>query len=573
MHNLPTTPPPASPQSTDPASRAFHPLTIGLIIVTIGGILFACFCAPSTLGILGSDDSFYYYLTARNFVLGNGVSFDGINPTNGFHPLWMLALIPLYAITGGDHDVSLRLVYILLLLLFSGSIALTFRLLKAGAGKIPALLTLLLFVNPVVFNLFFNGLESALLIFLLLFLLNIAKSRDLVSPVMGSGNQALAGVLFGLLFLSRLDCAFHLMALGLVALVVYRLPLWNPKALPSLIRSYGLLLLVFALVVAPYFVWNLTANGHLSPLSGALKSSFPHPEPRFRTLIAASRAPYSAFVILTSILAGIQSLQPGSKLRRLFATRGAGQPWSVLLLSLWLGCLLHYAYTLFFTTWGTHQWHFASYVPLILLSCGWLLSRLESRARWLAAGLSVLVLLVSCAMLVFSLALKTKQHGNWYIAAEWARNNTAPDSIFGMTDAGYFSYFSRRNTVNLDGLINGYEYQEALLGSALETYFRKCGIDYVCDYEVPASRTGSHRIRLDRILFAEKQKGKRGYDFAFPVDKAVYASAPFAPYSLRSTRSEKDQIVFYIWPYDAGLLTPGLPSLNTWQREMGSRSE
>ncbi|MDB6136868.1 MAG: hypothetical protein JWM59_5111 [Verrucomicrobiales bacterium] len=573
MQNFPTPPPSGSRLGSDPDLRVLHPLTIGLIIATIGGILFACFCAPGTLGILGSDDSFYYYLTARNFVLGNGVSFDGINPTNGFHPLWMLALIPLYAVTGGDHDLSLRLVYILLLLLFSGSIALTFRLLQAGTGKVPALLTLLVFINPVVFNLFFNGLESALLIFLLLLLLNVAQRRDLVSPGMGFGNQALAGLLFGLLFLSRLDCAFHLMALGLVALVVYRLPLWNPKELPSLIRSYGLLLLVFALVVAPYFAWNLTANGHLSPLSGALKSSFPHPEPRFRTLIAASRAPYSAFVIISLILAGIWILQPNSKLRRLFATRGADQPWNVLLLSLWLGCLLHYGYTLFFTTWGTHQWHFASYVPLILLSGGWLLSGLESRARWLAVSLSVLVLLVSCAMLVFSLALKTKQHRNWHVAAEWARNNTAPDSIFGMTDAGYFSYFSRRNTVNLDGLINGYEYQEALLGPALETYFKKCGIDYICDYEVPASRTGSHAIRLNRIPYAEKQNGKRGYDFAFPVEKAVYASAPFAPYSLRPARSAKDQIVFYIWPYEAGLLTPALQSFDPWQSDAVSRAE
>ena len=40
------------------------------------------------------DDTFYYLQIARNIVDGNGPSFDGINNTNGFHPLWLAALLP-----------------------------------------------------------------------------------------------------------------------------------------------------------------------------------------------------------------------------------------------------------------------------------------------------------------------------------------------------------------------------------------------------------------------------------------------------------------------------------------------
>ena len=39
-----------------------------------------------------SDDAFYYLKPARDFSAGLGSTFDTINPTNGYHPLWMLVL-------------------------------------------------------------------------------------------------------------------------------------------------------------------------------------------------------------------------------------------------------------------------------------------------------------------------------------------------------------------------------------------------------------------------------------------------------------------------------------------------
>jgi hypothetical protein len=39
------------------------------------------------------DDSFFYIKTANNIAKGLGSTFDGINTTNGYHPLWMLILV------------------------------------------------------------------------------------------------------------------------------------------------------------------------------------------------------------------------------------------------------------------------------------------------------------------------------------------------------------------------------------------------------------------------------------------------------------------------------------------------
>ena len=45
---------------------------------------------------MASDDAFYYFKIARNIINGAGCSFDGLAPTNGFHPLWMVFLLPIY---------------------------------------------------------------------------------------------------------------------------------------------------------------------------------------------------------------------------------------------------------------------------------------------------------------------------------------------------------------------------------------------------------------------------------------------------------------------------------------------
>src|SRR5262245_33226003 len=43
-----------------------------------------------------APDSFYYNTVARNIALHGRVSYDGLMPTNGFHPLWQITLAALY---------------------------------------------------------------------------------------------------------------------------------------------------------------------------------------------------------------------------------------------------------------------------------------------------------------------------------------------------------------------------------------------------------------------------------------------------------------------------------------------
>jgi hypothetical protein len=64
------------------------------------------------------DDAFYYFKVAQNITEGHGITFDGINPTNGYHPLWMLVCIPIFTLARFDLILPLRI-----LVLVSGAIS------------------------------------------------------------------------------------------------------------------------------------------------------------------------------------------------------------------------------------------------------------------------------------------------------------------------------------------------------------------------------------------------------------------------------------------------------------------
>lgn len=50
-----------------------------------------------------------------------------------------------------------------------------------------------------------------------------------------------------------------------------------------------------------------------------------------------------------------------------------------------------------------------------------------------------------------------------------------------MNDAGIFAYFCEHRVVNLDGLVNNYQYQEILRAGAFSEYLQTHGINYIAD--------------------------------------------------------------------------------------------
>src|SRR4051794_27098867 len=81
------------------------------------GVVWGWDVAPVTLTV---DDAFYALQTARHIAQGHGPTFDGWQPTNGFHPLWEMLLVPLAALLGAHADAFVRAVLTLQLALLAG---------------------------------------------------------------------------------------------------------------------------------------------------------------------------------------------------------------------------------------------------------------------------------------------------------------------------------------------------------------------------------------------------------------------------------------------------------------------
>ena len=78
------------------------------------------------------DDAYYYFKVAENIGLGHGSTFDGINPTNGYHPLWMLICIPIFALARFDLILPLRVLLIVMSLFSLATALLLYRLVSTA---------------------------------------------------------------------------------------------------------------------------------------------------------------------------------------------------------------------------------------------------------------------------------------------------------------------------------------------------------------------------------------------------------------------------------------------------------
>lgn len=162
-----------------------------------------------------SDDAFYYFKVAANISAGLGVTFDGINTTNGFHPLWMLINIPVFWLARFDLFTPLRVLIVVSSLLSAGTGILIFRFLRRFILPEIAALTAVIWVFlPGIHNVVVaNGLESNLSSFLIILLIYLLSNTS--GSAVSTRKMALLGIVAGLTVLARLDNVFIVLLAGL----------------------------------------------------------------------------------------------------------------------------------------------------------------------------------------------------------------------------------------------------------------------------------------------------------------------------------------------------------------------
>lgn len=251
-------------------------------VITFVLTLYPSLIAYFTLGLRATfqsfaADTFYYLTVAKNSGWSPLFSFDGTNPTNGFHPLHQLILkvsFILLGISKNQLDQILFLYWFSALFVSCAAGIIVHRLISL---RFPPLLSLFAVVPGFLFFLFTtvnsnygslwsysNGMESPLSLFLFscFFWLILGKSiytdEDIVKPL-------LISFLLSLMVLARLDDVFLVPAICL--------PLfWAEKSIQWRIRRAANLVTIPALIISLYCTINYYYAGTFLPISGQAKS-------------------------------------------------------------------------------------------------------------------------------------------------------------------------------------------------------------------------------------------------------------------------------------------------------------
>ena len=232
------------------------------IIVLLVGFLLPALLRPAWFP---SDDAYFYLQIARNIEAGKGSTFNGITPTNGYHPLWMVICVALACISGGSRETLVLLSIVTQQMLFLACIHILYLVGKKLDMHYWWLSVPLL--GTVMLSLGLYGSEAHLTLLLLLLLLYTFVRWE-EHPM--NTEKALIGVSGCLLFLSRLDTLF-------LTGVLFSYVLLKRTTTKDRFATLLLLGIPFVAIAAPYLFYNQLTFGHITPISGDIKSTFPNP--------------------------------------------------------------------------------------------------------------------------------------------------------------------------------------------------------------------------------------------------------------------------------------------------------
>jgi hypothetical protein len=511
--------------SRDRPSAARAPLLDGRFALAAGCAL-AGICAA--LWLLGwrtrgwisawppfQDDAYYYLVIARNAAAGHGFSMDQISATNGFQPLWMFLLVPLAWLIGSDPAVYLGTIQGLCVAFFAATGGLVCGLVRARLGLVPALVAGVLLLLPRYLNVAVSGLESApLLLILVLLILEALRVGSLFEHEPRFAD-ARVGVLVGLLMLARLDSVF--IGASLAGYVAWRGLVHAQGNLAARIsrtvrKELALFWPAFALL-APYLAWNAIAFGHLMPISGALKTTFPDAV----FMPGHLRLEFAGLLVLALAAVGWE------------IARGNGRdPLVSALAVLAAGLAAHALYTVLYMHWAVFNWHFAAFIPVGVLGAA-MLAREAERRLPRALVISALVLLALLQVAALGVSLSRLGRGFTLAgrdAGAWVDANLPPESVLAMKDSGIFSFFARRRVMNLDGVANSFEFADAVCRGRLEEFARARGVAYVAQHSVPpAVQSGEYETYVQ--VYPCHLSGGHDSQLVLRKELEVYRSAPY----------------------------------------------
>lgn len=492
------------------------------------------------------DDSFYYFGIARHLSLGHPPSIDGVSATNGYHPLWLALLVPIWLIAGhGAVDTPIRVALALGALLDVGASVLLYRACRRfGLGAFASCVALLLFVaSPHQVVNATCGLETSLALFLGLALVNAALGPAAAewSPRLAVdaaiAHPARLGVLAGLALLARTDQLF----LVLAVLAPLAWGAWRVHGSTIGRRWLFEVSRAAVLVYLPWLVYSFVTTGTVVQSSGVALSHVHRSMPRVwgyeqvpvglqveRTVGAIQEA--AGFVkdwtglglfSLAAMLAAYATVLITAREPLIRRALTASAP------------LLGSTFVLFFAhTIGRgvfREWYTAPIIAAVCVAAGVLVEFFLTAVRRRALVVATTVALIA----VWGFAGRDDWSAKIYVQTPAGTPGANPHE--GHSDCGIVSFFTGQGITNLDGIVNQ-RALEAMTSGRLIDYLAQENFTRVYltpHYNSPVFLGAHARERLVAVeggglrVATPEEKDERIGATAMPVDFASSAGAEY----------------------------------------------
>ena len=214
------------------------------------------------------DDSYYCLNISRNIALGNGALCDGIHQTNGFQPLYVLLMVPLYLVFPDDRIMPIHIALTFLSLCNIAIGILIFKLVRNFTNYKAALFSFFLWsFSPYCLTNGINGMETSLagLLFLLSIYYYIIKIK--CAETYSRKRFIYVGCILGLAMLTRIDQLFLLFVICCDRLWFYCKE-YEKCDLRDLSLELFLMVFFSSLLYAPWGYWSYINFGTVIPQSG-----------------------------------------------------------------------------------------------------------------------------------------------------------------------------------------------------------------------------------------------------------------------------------------------------------------
>lgn len=442
----------------------------------------------------GSDDLFYFTEIASHLATGDGLTFDGIHPTTGVQPLWLLFLVPFGRWFVGNAPLALGVVHWMVT-----ALTLVTAMLFPWVGRkfvedgwtVGWLASLIWVAHPRVLGITFEGTEGALSALAWLVALGVWKRER-----QGTGFALFLGAVLGLGCLVRVD--FLVPAMILLA---FRPGGISPRPFRNFAVSAGALVLVAG--TWPVMCWWIT--GSPLPDSGVAKALHAERLAEIQDSDSAGQPKWGAFSI--SAQGPRYLMTTGGRVSRIsmvfvpisialfvWMGRSRDRRWSVfprtmsLVMGMWplilaSGCLL-VLYPLVLRS--MRSWYvIGPLLVMTLVTAAFLIDLLfrASKHKALVGSVAVVIWLAACNVE----ALYHPRHCWGATVVKMStilQEHVAPGTRVGAFNAGILSAWKAPGTIviNLDGVVN-HSAIVALRDRDLAGYIEKNGIEFIIDNE------------------------------------------------------------------------------------------